>query len=97
MRNLIVREMDPPPQMPVTVRVEGQVTGGLGLLGRGDCKVEGQLLTPRACQNSEAMLKISIDNSNCQKMVAHVQFKVLRSIIAYGFTTSGERKEYKDE
>lgn len=62
-RDLFVRQMDPPPAMPETVAVEGAVTGPMGIFGKGSTKVEGQLLTPRTDQNSEALIKITVDNS----------------------------------
>jgi len=54
-------------------------------------------VTPSACQNSEAVIKVSIDNSNCQKTVQNVKFRVRRSIVAYGRTKGGAKKEFKDE
>ena len=92
-----MRELDPPYTPPVTVNMEGKVTSAMGFLGKGECKVSGQLLTPRACQNSEAMLKMSIDNSQCQKMVANIRFKVKRTITAYAKAIDGSKKEFKDE
>ena len=89
--------MDPPQQMPFSVSSVGKVTGGLGLLGRGEAKAEAQLVTPRANQNSEALIKISVDNSNCDKMVANFKFNVKRTILAHGYTTQSEKKELKDE
>jgi hypothetical protein len=39
---------------------------------------------------------MSIDNSNCSKTVQNVKFRVHRSIIAYGKTKEGAKKEFKD-
>ena len=72
--HIVVRELDPPPQAPLSVQAEGKVTGAFGLFEKGNTRVEGQLLTPRACQNSEAMVRIAIDNSACGQMVALVNF-----------------------
>ena len=60
------------------------MTGGLGLMSKGKTNIEGQLLTPRVCQNAEAMVKISIDNSNCSKMVDNIKFCLKRTITAKG-------------
>jgi len=54
-------------------------------------------VTPSACQNSEVVIKVSIDNSNCKKTVKNVKFRVRRSIIACGITVRGAKKEFKDE
>ena len=89
--------MDPPFLNPISVVQEGKVTGTMGLFGKGECKVEGQLVTPRTCQNAEALLKISVDNSKCEKMVANIKFNVKRSITAYGYTTGSQRMEFKDQ
>ena len=75
---------------------EGKVTGGLGFVSKGQTKIEGQLLTPRVCQNAEGILKVAIDNSNCSKMVDNIKFCLKRTITAYGKTSGGQRKEFKD-
>ena len=95
--HLFVREMDPPPQPPINATVEGKITGALGIFGKGSTKVDGQLLTPRAPANSEAMIKISIDNSSCQKMVTNIKFSVWRTITAYAKTINQTKKEFKDD
>ena len=43
------------------------------------------------------MVKIAIDNSKCQKLVANVRFSLKRTIIATGRNTQGAKKEFKDE
>ena len=93
---LTVRELDPPHQIPITVSQEGKVTGGLGLMSKGKTNIEGQLLTPRVCQNAEAMVKISIDNSNCSKMVDNIKFCLRRTITAKGRDSQMNKKEFKD-
>ena len=40
-RNLFVREMDLPPQLPITVTSQGQITGTMGFFGKGETKIEG--------------------------------------------------------
>ena len=45
--NLFIRELDPPGIQPISVKAEGKVTGMMGFIGKGQTKVEGQLLTPR--------------------------------------------------
>ena len=74
------------------------MTGGpLGLVGKGNSAIEGQLMTPRAWQNSEAMIKVAIDNSRCEKMVANIKFDLKRTIVAYAMTSDHVKKEFKDE
>jgi len=92
-----MRELDPPGMMPLAVRQEGEVTGTFGFFGKGKTMIEGQLLTPRASQNTEAMIRLAIDNSSCGKMVDNIQFKLRRTIIAYGLTHDRKKKEFKDE
>ena len=43
------------------------------------------------------MLKVAIDNSKCEKMVANIKFDLKRTIIAYGMTTDNVKKEFRDE
>ena len=59
---------------PISVQAEGNVKGAFGIFGKGNTKVEGQLLQPRTCQNAEAMIRLAIDNSSCKKMVQNVKF-----------------------
>lgn len=66
-------------------------------MSKGEAKISGQLLTPRAIQNSEAMLKVSIDNQKSEYMVKSIQFDLKRTIIAHANSISNEKKEFKDE
>jgi len=66
-------------------------------MNKGEAKLSGQLLTPRANQNVEAMLKISIDNSKSEYFVKSIQFDLKRTIIAYANNVNNEKKEFKDE
>jgi len=91
-----LRELDPPGMEPIAVKAEGNISGTFGLFAKGNTKIEGQILTPRACQNTEALIRLAIDNSACAKMVSNVKFQVRRTIAAYGLTTQGKKKEFKD-
>ena len=54
-------------------------------------------MTPRAWQNSEAMIKVAVDNSRCEKMVANIKFDLKRTIVAYGMASDNVKKEFKNE
>ena len=47
-KHLFMREFEAAPEAPITVMAEGKVSGAFGLTNKGQTKVEGQLLTPRA-------------------------------------------------
>lgn len=43
------------------------------------------------------MIRLTINNSKCDKMVDNIKFQLRRTIVAYGLSSEGGKKEFKDE